>query len=226
MQRSLAKYWRNTGCVRSTMALYAVARPKVLLVELHDDSRPLGVILERGDHDVLTADSADGARDIARQVELDLVLIDSPLPAHDGVKVCAALAKLSGGTLPIVLLSSGLDGDTLVAAFEAGAVDYLHKPIERGELLARVGRHIERARLARSLARENDELRERNRVLTEQLERSRDGLESAAAPLTLNLNAVKEQLIGQALQQTQGNITAAARILGVHRSWFYRRKSS
>lgn len=207
------------------MALYAVARPKVLLVELHNDSRPLGVILERAELDVLTAESVEGARHIAGQVLLDLVLVDTLLPSEDGLAVCAALHELSDGALPIVLLASAVEGDTLAAAFLAGAVDYLHKPIERGELLARVSKHIERARLVRTLARDNRELREQNRKLTEQLERRRDNEEAVAAPpLTLNLNAVKEQLIGHALQQTQGNITAAARILGVHRSWFYRRK--
>jgi two-component system response regulator PilR (NtrC family) len=45
------------------------------------------------------------------------------------------------------------------------------------------------------------------------------------APSSLNLNAVKEQLIAQALSQTHGNVTAAAQLLGVHRSWFYRRKA-
>jgi transcriptional regulator of acetoin/glycerol metabolism len=78
----------------------------------------------------------------------------------------------------------------------------------------------------RELARQHRDLSEQNRRLREELERRREGDEAnVAPPLTLNLNAVKEQLIGHALQQTQGNITAAARILGVHRSWFYRRKA-
>ncbi|MEY4511287.1 MAG: hypothetical protein RLZZ450_3409 [Pseudomonadota bacterium] len=208
------------------MVLLATARPKVLLIELHNDPGALGSILESVDLEVLPAASVEAAQHLVDEVELDLVLLDLPPHASDGLVVCERLREVTDGWLPIICIAGARDSEALQAAFSAGAVDYLHKPIEQSELLARVGRHIESARVLRELARQQRDLSAQNRRLREELERRREGEEALVAPpLTLNLNAVKEQLIGHALRQTQGNITAAARILGVHRSWFYRRKA-
>jgi len=47
---------------------------------------------------------------------------------------------------------------------------------------------------------------------------------SAAPSRTFNVNQVKAQLVDRALEASQGNVSAAARLLGVHRSWLYRRR--
>jgi len=212
-----------------------IKRPTVLIVDdVRDDLETLGTILENAGMEVLAAPTGEAALHFVGQLDVDLVMVAMSSPVVNGHAVCPKLLELSRGSVPVIFVSSKEDGDTLAQAATA-SVDYVSKPIQRREVLARVGKQLELARLARELARQNGELREIQAELAEQIERRRDAeakLASAGAghtdrpeALTLNLNAVKDQLITQALAQTQGNVTAAARILGVHRSWFYRRRA-
>jgi len=164
-------------------------RPKVLIVDdVLDNLEVLGSILESAGIDVLAAPSGEVALHIVSQIEVDLVLLDILMPVMDGLSVCKKLLEVSGSALPVIFISAKEDTDTLVEAFSAGGVDYITKPIQRGEVLARVAKHLEIARLSRELSRQNRELTEINRKLAEQIERRReaeDKLATAGEKLTL-----------------------------------------
>ena len=81
---------------------------------------------------------ADGAEALAafREHKPDLVLLDLMLPGFDGIEVCGQIRQESG--LPIIMLTAKGDATDVVAGLEAGADDYMVKPFNPGELVARI----------------------------------------------------------------------------------------
>jgi two-component system, OmpR family, response regulator MprA len=82
--------------------------------------------------------SADGAEalDVAAGFVPDLVVLDLGLPGMDGVEVCRRLR--SDGDVPILMLTARAETEDRVTGLDSGADDYLVKPFERQELLARI----------------------------------------------------------------------------------------
>lgn len=81
---------------------------------------------------------ADGAEALAafRENKPDLVLLDLMLPGFDGIEVCGQIRQESG--VPIIMLTAKGDATDVVAGLEAGADDYMVKPFNPGELVARI----------------------------------------------------------------------------------------
>jgi DNA-binding response OmpR family regulator len=97
----------------------------------------------------------------ARSATPDLVLLDIVMPDLDGYAVCAQLkADPRTADVPILFLSAASDTRDKVKAFESGGVDYITKPFEPSEVLARVQAHVALHRLQRQLAAQNAQLRQ------------------------------------------------------------------
>ena len=112
-------------------------RPRVLVVE--DDTDIAGVLrrsLDKEGYDVRVADDGEAALDQAGVFEPDAVVLDLGLPRLDGVEVCRRLRD--GGDVPILILTARDALDARVEGLDSGADDYLVKPFEREELLARL----------------------------------------------------------------------------------------
>jgi len=110
---------------------------RVLVVE--DDADIAGVLrrsLGMEGYDVRIASDGDAALDEASVFEPDAVVLDLGLPGVDGVEVCRRLR--SGGDVPILILTAREGVDSRVEGLDSGADDYLVKPFEREELLARL----------------------------------------------------------------------------------------
>ena len=110
---------------------------KALIVEDDENiSELLRLYLERDGFEVLQA--MDGGRgvDLARSSEPDIVLLDIMLPVKDGWQVCREIRSFSKA--PIVMLTAKGETRDKVAGLEMGADDYITKPFEIKELLARV----------------------------------------------------------------------------------------
>jgi DNA-binding response OmpR family regulator len=121
--------------VLTTEAETATAR--VLVVE--DDAEIADVLrrsLRQEGYEVKT--SADGveALDVATGFVPDLVVLDLGLPRLDGVEVCRRLR--ADGDVPILMLTARAETEDRVSGLDSGADDYLVKPFERQELLARI----------------------------------------------------------------------------------------
>src|SRR3989344_8849656 len=74
---------------------------------------------------------------LAKTNDYDAAVLDMRLPEMTGIEICQGMRK-KGKTLPVLMLTVVSDTDTKVQAFDAGADDYLTKPFERDELLARI----------------------------------------------------------------------------------------
>jgi two-component system alkaline phosphatase synthesis response regulator PhoP len=92
--------------------------------------------LENSGFNVLTADDGSLALTIARQEQLDLVVLDLNLPVMDGLEVCRRLRSTSD--VPIIMLTARIDETDRLIGLELGADDYITKPFSPRELVARV----------------------------------------------------------------------------------------
>ncbi len=110
---------------------------RVLVVEDDDDiADVLRRSLRQEGHEVRTAADGEEALTMASEFVPDLVILDLGLPKLDGVEVCRKLR--ADGDVPILILTARSDTGDRVEGLDAGADDYLAKPFERTELLARM----------------------------------------------------------------------------------------
>ena len=110
---------------------------RVLVVE--DDAEIADVLrrtLRQEGHDVRSAADGVAALEVAEDFAPDLVILDLGLPKLDGVEVCRRLRAESDA--PILILTARTDTGDRVEGLDSGADDYLVKPFERQELLARM----------------------------------------------------------------------------------------
>src|SRR5262249_12073981 len=101
---------------------------------------------------VLTASNGFDALTLVERERPDLVLLDVVMPGMSGVDVCAALKHNPDTCLtPVILVSGAQERETVIAGLEAGADDYLNKPIDSEELKTRVRSLIRLKRLTDDL---------------------------------------------------------------------------
>ncbi len=100
--------------------------------------------LERAGYEVHTASTSAEALVVARHHPPDLVLLDIGLPDGDGLRLCRALQ--AHRALPVIFLTAHDREMDVILGFERGADDYVTKPFSMGELVARVGAVLRRAR--------------------------------------------------------------------------------
>jgi PAS domain S-box-containing protein len=145
------------------------ARPRVLVADDNADMRQyLRRLLGRA-YEVEEVADGKAALAAARRRPPDLVLADVMMPELDGFGLLRELrADPRTGTVPVVLVSARAGEESRVEGLAAGADDYLVKPFGARELLARVGTHLELARVRREAARREDELRAEARKAQEQ----------------------------------------------------------
>jgi DNA-binding response OmpR family regulator len=112
---------------------------RVLLVEDDFDvAEGLGEYLARHGVEVDFAATAAEALHITAGASFDVLVLDVQLPGEDGISLCRRLTAAHGGPLPVLFLTATASLDSKLAAFDAGALDYVVKPFEPAELLARV----------------------------------------------------------------------------------------
>lgn len=101
------------------------------------------IVLRGKGFDVVTAGDGASALDAFDRVKPDLVLLDLMLPGMDGIEVCRELRRRSG--VPVLMLTARSDTADVVEGLEAGADDYLTKPFEPDELVARIKARVRRS---------------------------------------------------------------------------------
>jgi PleD family two-component response regulator len=140
---------------------------RILVVDDQEDARDLteGALLSAGYDSIVTAESGWEALkvlDIGHITEeapaVDITLLDIVMPEMDGVEVCARIRNDPRyADMPIIMVTSLDDMDSLGNAFVAGATDYVTKPVNRIELVARVRAALRlKQELDRRLARERE----------------------------------------------------------------------
>ncbi|MGH9730626.1 MAG: response regulator [Candidatus Acidiferrales bacterium] len=113
---------------------------KILVVDDDIDVRSgLQLLLRRQDYDVRTASDGNGALDACASFDPDLILLDVMMPGRDGFEVCQEIkSRPETRLIPVILVTGLSDKSHRIRGIEAGADDFLNKPIDMTELDARV----------------------------------------------------------------------------------------
>lgn len=113
---------------------------KILVVDDDIDVRSgLQLLLRRQDYDVRTASDGNAALDACASFDPDLILLDVMMPGRDGFEVCHEIkSRPETRLIPIILVTGLSDKSHRIRGIEAGADDFLNKPIDMTELDARV----------------------------------------------------------------------------------------
>lgn len=109
----------------------------------------LNVALNTQGYTALVALNGLQALAIAEKVPPDVVLLDAIMPEMDGFETCKRLKALLPNT-PIIFMTGLTDVEDIVKGFDSGGIDYVTKPISPDEVIARIKRHIQTAKLALS----------------------------------------------------------------------------
>lgn len=149
---------------------------KILIIDDNDINRQvlMGILRKEG-YALLQASDGAQALATAEREHPDLVLLDIMMPLMDGYEVCARLKKdPRTEDIPVIFLSALTETSNKVKGLDLGAVDYITKPFDQAEVLARVRSHLKIRHLTQDLVTANRELIEKQRNLDLDLEAARD----------------------------------------------------
>ncbi len=174
----------------------AVSPEKILIVD--DVPANLAVLtsaLESEGYEVLAAPNGATALKIAAKAKPGLILLDIMMPDLNGFETCRLLQQNEATRdIPVIFITARTEMESVVAGFRAGGLDYVAKPFQAEEILARVKTHLRLHRLTQ-------ELTEKNRALTAEMERrekAETGLRAADEKLAAfsNLEAARGNIAG------------------------------
>ena len=141
----------------------------VLIVD--DNPTNLGVLfnsLDQAGLEVIVAEDGEKALAQVERTQPQVILLDVLMPGIDGFETCRRLKRLEASAdIPIIFMTALSDTVDKVKGFEAGGVDYITKPLQHEEVLARVKAHLTIRQLQQQLQRQNELLAQQNALLAE-----------------------------------------------------------
>ncbi|CAN5371593.1 sigma-54 dependent transcriptional regulator [soil metagenome] len=149
------------------------SRPRVLIADdMPANLDLLTQVLEPEGYHVLAVKSGKVCIEVAAKASPDIIILDALMPDMDGYETCRQLrADVKTRSIPVLFVSGREETSSVIEAFNAGAVDYVAKPFEAREVLARVRTHLQLSRLSRQLWQQNVELEQKAAELAESNER-------------------------------------------------------
>ena len=143
-----------TDILSGSVALLVDDSPETLSY-LNDALEPTGLT-------VLLALDGEQALTIASRMAPDVILLDALMPNLDGFETCLALKEDPAlAEVPVIFMTGLSDTDSVVRGLEVGGVDYLTKPIDPQELIARIRVHLDNAAKSQNVRRAMDRMGER-----------------------------------------------------------------
>jgi DNA-binding NtrC family response regulator len=170
--------------------------PKATILVVDDVPANIGALgeaLEGAGYRVLAARSGEAALKSALKAPPDLILLDVHMPGQDGLETCRRLkAGPRTSACPVIFLTANDSAECLVGGLKAGGVDYITKPFQVEEVLARVAVHLQLHRLRRELEKRNSDLASANERLTAEI-RKREQAEDALRETDEKLSFLTEE---------------------------------
>lgn len=142
-------------------------RALILIVDdNHDNINVIEEMLDRFGFDYYSIASPMMIRSVLEHKLPDLILLDLYMPEQSGLETLVTMkSDHRFESLPVIMLTAETDKHMLSKCFDAGAMDYLNKPVDAVELQARIRSALSISRLTRALAEQNDELSRKNKEL-------------------------------------------------------------
>ncbi|MDZ4878974.1 MAG: Sensor histidine kinase RcsC [Chroococcidiopsis cubana SAG 39.79] len=167
-------------------------------------------LLETAGFKVVVAEDGERAIALAEYAPPDLILLDILMPGIDGFETCRRL-KINSATreIPIVFLTAVSDNVDKVKGLNLGAVDYITKPLNHEEVLARVNTHLRLQNLTKRLIQQNERLEQeiqKRQQLEEEREQAFRALQRSEARFR---HLIESNVIGVVFSRTDGSITDA-----------------
>ncbi len=143
--------------------------------------------LQNCGYKLLIAEDGETALKIAGKMNPSLILLDIMMPGMDGYEVCQQLkSNPQTENIAVIFLSALEDSSAKVKGFSVGGVDYISKPFQADEVVARVRNHIKIHRLERQLARRNYELEAENHQILNAISEGIIGLDGEGLVTMMN----------------------------------------
>jgi DNA-binding response OmpR family regulator len=183
----------------------------LIVDDMPQNLRLISDFLAEQGFELMLARSGAQALEKVRLEAPDLVLLDLRMPGMDGFEACRRLkADPETSDIPVIFMTAVDDTAHKVEGFALGAVDYITKPIQREELLARIRHHLQLHRLQMELSAQSEDLAYKNRELEAYGRTIAHSLKTPLASATRfleilhkfkadNLTAEQRHLVGQAL---------------------------
>jgi DNA-binding response OmpR family regulator len=117
-----------------------MSRKRILLVDDSETSLMMArMILSKANYEILVAKDGQAGVETAAREKPDLVLLDVVMPRMNGFEACAALkAQPETQGIPVIMVTTRGEGESVESGFSAGASDYVTKPVNGLELLTKV----------------------------------------------------------------------------------------
>ena len=120
-------------------------------------------ILKPEGYQINFAQSGKKAIELAENDQFDLILLDIMMPEMDGYQVCEIIKQMEQyKNIPIIFLTAKTEIDSITKAFQLGGIDYIIKPFNKEELVARVKTHTFLKNSVEIITKQNQELKELN----------------------------------------------------------------
>lgn len=174
----------------------------------------LGDYLEEAGYEIVVAQDGVSALEITRKIQPGVILLDVMMPDMDGFTVCSKIkSDAETKDIPVIFLTSLHEQETKIKGFEAGGIDYITKPIQLGEVLARVRTHLSLRATQKQLTEQNTNLQhevELRKKIETKLCEAKDNLEMRVKERTIDLATANDKL-----QSLNKDLALLNRIIGL-----------
>jgi two-component system sensor histidine kinase/response regulator len=193
---------------------------KILLVD--DNPKNIQVLantLSKKEYEIEFAENGEEAIELIKDEPFDLILMDVMMPVMDGFEACKRIKAISDrADIPVIFLTAKTEAESISKGFEVGGVDYVTKPFNADEIIARVKTHIELKKSREVLQNMNAVLEKKVEERTLALNEANQKLNEANKELTL-LDTAKNSflnIISDELRTPLNGILGAMHLLQQH----------